>query len=146
MNRSLSLGIKSKTTKSLIMNIFQFVSGCNTTMSSVRSDISSPLYPSKYPNNILCNYLFKHNKPSGYYTFIYFYYFQIENSDSCEADSLSLYDGNSTSAPLIVKLCGSNISREYAVPGNTLFLQFKANSQVTRQGFRAKVETIYTGE
>ena len=129
----------------LTMNSCQFVLGCNITLTSVPSHISSPLYPLKYPNSVVCNYLFKHSKPSGYYTSIFFYEFQIENSESCEADSLALYDGNSTSAPLVDKLCGSKIQRKYVVSGKSLFLRFKTNNHLSGLGFKAMIETIYTG-
>ena len=62
----------------------------------------------------------------------------MEESESCEGDSLSIYDGQSASAVLLDRLCGNKGSRRYMTSGDTLFVQFKANSKSSRRGFRAQ--------
>ena len=73
----------------------------------------------------------------NYRLYVYFSVFDIEESESCAADSLSIYDGNSSHAPLIDTICGSKSGNRYMTTGNSLFVQFKSNKNVTKQGFRA---------
>ena len=61
----------------------------------------------------------------------------IEESESCAADSFSIYDGNSSYAPLIDTICGRKSRIRYMTTGNSLFIQFKSNDNVTKQGFGA---------
>ena len=68
---------------------------------------------------------------------IYLYDVDIEESESCEEDSLSIYDGKDASAVLIDRICGQMVYREYVASGNTLFIQLKANYAVSKRGFYA---------
>ena len=67
---------------------------------------------------------------------IYLYDVDIEESESCEEDSLSIYDGKDASAVLIDRICGQMVYRGYVASGNTLFIQLKTNEAISKRGFR----------
>ena len=95
------------------------------------------MYPSNYPNNSICNYTFIYSRPQNYRLIVYFYWTDIEDSESCAADSLSIYDGNSTNAPLIDTICGRKSGIQYMTTRNSFFIQFRTNDNVTKRGFKA---------
>ena len=99
--------------------------------------ISSPLYALGYPTNIICNYTIIMDRSRSLKAAIRFEDVDIEDSEYCDKDSLSIYDGKNASAILLDRICGSNRDRYYMASGGTLFVQFKSNHVVTRRGFQA---------
>jgi hypothetical protein len=51
-------------------------------------------------------------------------------------DFLSLYDGDSKSAPLIGKYCGNTVPSNHITLGNDVFIYFQSDGENTRQGFK----------
>ena len=115
-------------------------------MTSLNTVITSPFYPSNYPDQTTCNYRFIHSRPQNYRLYVHFYMIDIEDSESCAADSLSIYDGNSTNAPLIDTICGRKSGIRYMTTGNSLFIQFKSNDNVTKRGFSAYFYQRFMGK
>ena len=62
-----------------------------------------------------------------------FLYFQTE---SC-CDSLTIYDGSSTSASQITKLSGNKGSFSISSTGKNLYLKWRSDGSVTAKGFSA---------
>ena len=125
--------------------VFILYSGCSITLTSPYSYITSPLYPFNYPNNIICNYTFKYSPSIDKYAVISLYDINMEESESCEGDSLSIYDGRNASALLLDRICGNKYGGGYMTSGDTLFMQFKANSKISNKGFSALFYDTYVG-
>ncbi|XP_041416853.1 embryonic protein UVS.2-like isoform X1 [Xenopus laevis] len=100
--------------------------------------ITSPGYPSNYPNSMDCIYNIV--APTGYKISLAFTSFQTEFASNCMAgyDYLAVYDGSSLTSPLLRKLCGSpeNIPQVVST-GNNLLLQFISDIFMNYPGFHA---------
>ena len=64
--------------------------------------------------------------------------FDVESNSACSWDYLAVYDGDSTSSPLIgSKLCGtSHNGTTIQSTGNTMTLHFHTDGSVIRRGFK----------
>ena len=62
--------------------------------------------------------------------------FRLESSAHCIYDSLSVYDGSSTtSSSVTAKLCGSDLPEPLQTTGNAATLQFKSDHSQAFSGF-----------
>ena len=107
--------------------------------------ITSPLYPLNYPNSVVCRYAFTYTPYQYARLYVEITDIDIEESESCKADSLSIYDGVNQLAPLLDTICGKKKRIHYMASGTTFFIQFKSNSAVARKGFRARFGTQSVG-
>ncbi|KAK2172942.1 hypothetical protein NP493_919g02007 [Ridgeia piscesae] len=62
--------------------------------------------------------------------------------ECCCRDYVSIYDGNSTSARLLHRLCGYNLPSNVISTGNSLFVYFRSNSHNTYSGFSIEYNAI----
>ena len=62
--------------------------------------------------------------------------------ECCCRDYVSIYDGNSTSARLLRRLCGYNLPSNVISTGNSLFVYFRSNSHNTYSGFSIEYNAI----
>jgi len=105
-----------------------------TTTTTVSPDgiMTSPKYPGKYPN--------KYQKTKtiegadGTVLVIQFTAFNVESHASCKNDYLRIRDGNGT--VLMGKTCGTSLPPKITSYTNTVKVDFKTNSKVTRTGWR----------
>ena len=70
---------------------------------------------------------------------IEFIYFQL---DSCWGDTVSLYDGDNDEAPLIVRLCGNDVSEVFISTGPTMYAVFISDSYGQGKGFNASYTAL----
>ncbi|GMS99741.1 hypothetical protein PENTCL1PPCAC_21916, partial [Pristionchus entomophagus] len=90
-----------------------------------RGTIYSPTYPGTYPKNFHCSYLLK-GKP-GQRIRLMFRDFDIYfGGEHCPYDSVTVYDGDSTSSPIIKKVCGLQQRMEQFSVGPELLIHFNA--------------------
>ncbi|KFM80243.1 Dorsal-ventral patterning tolloid-like protein 1, partial [Stegodyphus mimosarum] len=61
-----------------------------------------------------------------------FDFFEVETHTECLFDSLRLYDGNSTHAPLLARLCGYRIPQPMISTTQTLFMVFESDESVQK--------------
>ena len=115
--------------------------------------ISSPNYPSSYPNNVRQgNCTWTVHAPGSSNITIEFLSFDIEaGGTSCVFDDISIFDGSNTQNRL-AKACGTT-SRSYVngqsfrndTPGpfhstsSSMFISFKSDASVQKKGFQAKL-------
>ena len=84
---------------------------CGGTYSNITGIITSPYFPSQYPNNTDCHY--KIVQPIGTYIKLNITYMDIETwpgSETCQTntgDYLEVRDGSSDDSPLIGQFCGN---------------------------------------
>ena len=62
--------------------------------------------------------------------------------EGCVFDSMTIYDGTSTSAPLLRDLCGSSLPGDVVSSGNTMYIRFGTNNVDTYSGFRIQYTAI----
>nr|XP_023646366.1 cubilin [Paramormyrops kingsleyae] len=112
--------------------------------------ITSPNYPSNYPENIDCIWII--TVPNGESVQIDFVdEFYIEQNTGCVYDYLELRDGATSDDPLIARLCGNQKPPTQRSTGTVMRLRFRTDSMVTHKGFRAKYSITtcggtYTGQ
>ncbi|KAK3572019.1 hypothetical protein QTP86_022249 [Hemibagrus guttatus] len=111
--------------------------------------ITSPNYPSNYPQNIDCVWIIM--VPNGESVQLDFEDFYIEPNTGCFYDYLELRDGVSSNADLIAKLCGSTKPSTQHSKASAMYLRFRTDHSVTHKGFKAKYSIAtcggtYTGQ
>ena len=92
----------------------------------------SPNFPSNYGNSQNCNWLISSQVNLTVTV-------REINTESC-CDHLYIYDGGSTSAPLIGKYSGKSIPPQATSTTNQLYLRFKSDGSVVKTGFSAQFE------
>ncbi|KAF7648099.1 hypothetical protein LDENG_00162070 [Lucifuga dentata] len=106
--------------------------------------ITSPNYPSNYPQNIDCTWVIR--VPNGEAVQIDFEdEFYIEPTSSCSYDYLELRDGSTSNADPIARLCGNTLPPTQRSTGTSMFLRFRTDTSVTHKGFKAKYSIATCG-
>ena len=59
----------------------------------------------------------------------------MEYDSGCDYDSLTIYDGVSSSSHELAKLCGESLPKDIASSSNTLHLRFISDFSVIDDGF-----------
>ena len=96
----------------------------------------SPGYPNCYPNNKDCTWLIE--VPTGYFVLLEINRFNLEyGSGNCPNDYLEIRDGNTSSSPLITRLCGSLPYMYMYGSGRFLFIRFRSDGSIRMPGFQA---------
>ena len=95
----------------------------------------SPNYPGNYPNYKDCSWLIE--APVGHYIYLSIYEFNLEGGSSCPFDFLDIYDGNSSSSPLIIRACGYRSPWSLYSSSRFFYLRFRTDSSVIDSGFAA---------
>ncbi|KAK2147338.1 hypothetical protein LSH36_558g01028 [Paralvinella palmiformis] len=117
-------------------------SACGGEFSSERGAFSSPLYPDSYPHNTECIWTF--NTTPGNRILISFTTFNLESSAYCNHDFVEVREGGAA-GQVIGRYCGNTVPTNITV-GTNLWLKFRSNENVTRQGFQAVFNSLYGGE
>ncbi|KAI8513494.1 hypothetical protein Bbelb_101330 [Branchiostoma belcheri] len=97
--------------------------------------VSSPNFPSQYPNSQDYRYLITVTPPKVVQ--LSFTAFNVENN----WDFVYLYDGNTTENQ-IVRLTGATMPAPVTSTGNTMLVRFTSDYSVTRQGFQASYSAV----
>ncbi|KAM3593822.1 uncharacterized protein V6R79_022582 [Siganus canaliculatus] len=109
--------------------------GCGGMMTTASGSFSSPNYPFPYHPNAECYWNIRTNQ--GSQLLLSLSDFHLESSTSCNFDYLAVYDGNSTSAPLLSKLCGRQPPNTISSSSNQLYVKLRTDSSVSAGGFVA---------
>ncbi|XP_047455679.1 cubilin [Mugil cephalus] len=110
--------------------------GCGGPVTAPSGEIHSPSYPSSYPNNVDCSWVISVD-PSHRVLFN-FTDLDIEFSSSCIYDYVSIYDGPSSSAPLLGHICGTTIPPAITSTQNIIYVRFRSDSSRNHRGFSAR--------
>ena len=62
--------------------------------------------------------------------------FKLEGG-SCQYDSLTIFDGPSTTSPQLARLCGDSLPQPILSTGNSMMLVFRTDGSVAYDGFHA---------
>uniref|UniRef100_A0A4W4FI35 CUB and zona pellucida-like domains 1, tandem duplicate 1 n=1 Tax=Electrophorus electricus TaxID=8005 RepID=A0A4W4FI35_ELEEL len=112
------------------------VGSCGGYFTQWSGEFASPQYPSNYPNYAHCSWRIQ--SPGTKIISLTFTFKEqlVEGSPPCRHDAIQVYDGPSTSYPLLGKLCGSQL-KEFRSSRNQLTVVFSSDSSVSGRGFRA---------
>ncbi|XP_071849597.1 uncharacterized protein [Apostichopus japonicus] len=111
---------------------------CGAQISVNGTLLTSPNYPNQYDNNEQCQY--NVDAPSTDLAVgIFFNYFDVEDSSTCDYDVLTIYDGTSSADPLIINLCGSALPNPVYSTGQSMYLEFSSDNVIKKPGFSANV-------
>lgn len=67
--------------------------------------------------------------------------FEIEQHQECAYDHLEAFDGDSDTAAILGRLCGSKIPEQLVSTANRMYLRFISDASVQRKGFQATHST-----
>ncbi|CAH0628596.1 unnamed protein product [Chrysodeixis includens] len=104
-------------------------------------NFNSPNYPNNYNENLNCEWVFKSQK--GRHLAITFLDFEIEETSSCFADSVSIYSSDTPGnwKPVKENVCTSESVSNVTFASTNMKINFKSDSSMTRKGFRARVDS-----
>ncbi|XP_034143935.1 ovochymase-2 isoform X3 [Esox lucius] len=123
-----------------VQGISEPAMGC-VTMALVQEQkaVHSLDYPRSYSNNSVCRWVLY--APEGHVVKLDFNDFDLEQSELCKYDSLTVY-GDVDAGDEIAKLCGRTVPPPVLSYDNVMVLQFSSDSTVTFRGFHATVSFI----
>ncbi|XP_034754496.1 dorsal-ventral patterning tolloid-like protein 1 isoform X1 [Etheostoma cragini] len=112
---------------------------CEHKIHSPSGTLSSPNWPDKYPSRKECTWDI--TATPGHRIKIAFNEFEIEQHQECAYDHLEAFDGDSDTAAILGRLCGSKIPEQLLSTGNKMYLRFISDASVQRKGFQASHST-----
>ncbi|XP_037621272.1 dorsal-ventral patterning tolloid-like protein 1 isoform X2 [Sebastes umbrosus] len=116
-----------------------FSAECEHKIHSPSGTLSSPNWPDKYPSRKECTWDI--TATPGHRVKIAFNEFEIEQHQECAYDHLEAFDGDSDTAAILGRLCGSKIPEQLVSTGNKMYLRFISDASVQRKGFQATHST-----
>ncbi|XP_069805655.1 embryonic protein UVS.2-like [Dendropsophus ebraccatus] len=115
-----------------------------TLLNEEKGYVSSPNYPSEYPNNTHWFWLIR--VPSGQAA-VTFLDLDLESSTYCLLDYIMVYDGPTKDyQPFIwVGTCGTRLFPPLIASSNQLLIEFSSDSSIAGRGFRAEYHSVQCG-
>ncbi|XP_074533293.1 ovochymase-2 [Halichoeres trimaculatus] len=114
--------------------------GCGTVvLVTDQTALHSTNYPQSYSND--CAQRWVVHAPQAHIVKLDFADFQLEESDRCLYDSLTVL-GDVEGSEEIVVLCGGSVPPPVLSYSSVMVLQFKSDSSITQRGFRATLTFI----
>ncbi|XP_070548811.1 uncharacterized protein [Ptychodera flava] len=104
------------------------------------TDVKSPFYPKDYPIYKICEYSYE----TGLEQLIMLNSsdFELEMSEGCTEDYLSVFDGSDETGPHLGTYCGNKIQAPITTTGRRIFLKFRSDGSITAKGFHLVVTPI----
>ena len=124
-----------------MQSVLHLFAGCGGQLSISNplavGNLSSPNYPTKYPNNIGCSWVL--SVPAGDTIEFNFVDMDIETGLNCRWDYVELRDGGSLGSNLLGRYCGASLPSpaRYVSSGNQLFVKIRSDASVNGRGFTA---------
>ncbi|XP_063804239.1 embryonic protein UVS.2-like isoform X2 [Pseudophryne corroboree] len=116
---------------------------CAYLLNAQNGTMTSANYPSAYPSNADCVWLIR--SPSGQAT-LSFSAFDVQSSPDCTSDYIRIYDGPSTTSPVLLdKTCGTGLIPLIVASTNQMLVEFTSDSSVTGVGFKASYSSVQCG-
>ncbi|XP_059158904.1 mucin-like protein isoform X1 [Physella acuta] len=110
------------------------INACNTTVTSSSGLIVSPGYPQKYGAYTTCYWTIPAN--TNTFTKLSFLDIDMEAGSTCPYDSIKVYDGTSSSAPLLSLVCEGVLPQTITSTGKGVFIVFKSDESIAGRGFK----------
>ncbi|XP_078320494.1 uncharacterized protein LOC111112006 isoform X8 [Crassostrea virginica] len=103
--------------------------------------LTSPNFPGAYPRNFECTYTYSYS--SGTIR-IQFLYVDVEPNGSNCYDFVEIYDGSSTSSPVLGKVCGTTLPNFINSTNTSMTLKFFSDGFSTNLGYKAIISPVGT--
>nr|XP_022336156.1 cubilin-like [Crassostrea virginica] len=103
--------------------------------------LTSPNFPGAYPKNFVCTYTYSYS--SGTIQ-IQFLYVDVEPNGSNCYDFVEIYDGSSTSSPVLRKVCGTTLPAIINSTDTSMTLKFSSDGFSTNLGYKAIISPVGT--
>nr|XP_022292249.1 mucin-4-like isoform X6 [Crassostrea virginica] len=103
--------------------------------------LTSPNFPGAYPRNFVCTYTYSYS--SGTIQ-IQFLYVDVEPNGSNCYDFVEIYDGSSTSSPVLRKVCGTTLPAIITSTNTSMTLKFSSDGYSTKLGYKAIISPVGT--
>ncbi|KAM5138223.1 embryonic protein UVS.2-like [Mantella aurantiaca] len=108
---------------------------CRTLLTDSSGSLTSSNYTNNYTSASRCLWLIR--SPSNQ-VFLQFSAFDVQPSQDCASDYLRIYDGPTTSSPMLLdKFCGANLLSPFISTKNTMLLEFVSDNSIETTGFTA---------
>ncbi|CAG9768768.1 unnamed protein product [Ceutorhynchus assimilis] len=117
--------------------------GCKYEITTPTGSLGSPNYPDYYPGRKDCVWHF--STTPGHRVRIVFLFFELEPHQECAYDHVDFYDGSSPESPSLGRFCGSKLPHMIVASGNQLYMTFRSDASVQRNGFSASHSTVCGG-
>ncbi|XP_068942361.1 cubilin [Petaurus breviceps papuanus] len=112
------------------------LTGCGGNLTTPSGMFMTPNYPMPYYHNSECFWLLKSSRGSQFE--LTFEDFHLESHPNCSLDYLDVYDGLTTDANLLAKLCGNEIPPLIRSSGDSLFIKLRTDEHQQGGGFLAQ--------
>ena len=106
--------------------------------SDAQQMIQSPWYPDFYSNNLICRYLV-FGRFFDFGVRLVFSAFELESSQGCQNDNITVYEGETTNANMAAVKCG-NATGDFISKSRSTLVVFRSNSHLSSKGFGIKIE------
>ncbi|XP_013797015.2 cubilin [Apteryx mantelli] len=110
--------------------------GCGGIFQATSGEIHSPNYPEPYNNNTDCSWVIQVDY--SHRVLLNFTDFDIEDHNSCNYDSVAVYDGPSSEAPLLGKHCGTQQPPPIRTSRNVMYVRLRSDTTIQHRGFSAR--------
>ncbi|KAK2531299.1 Cubn [Columba livia] len=110
--------------------------GCGGIFQATSGEIHSPNYPQPYNNNTDCSWIIQADY--GHRILLNFTDFDTENHLSCNYDNVAVFDGPSSEAPLLRKLCGTQHPPPIISSKNVMYIRLHSDRPIQHRGFSAR--------
>lgn len=108
-------------------------------LKAINGNFTSPSYPNIYPNDMNCHWSVA--LPPGYRIKLFFPVLELEDqnslTDSCDFDSVAVYDGDSETDALLGRWCGAERPPPLTSRANKLLVVLGTDRNVAFRGFSA---------
>nr|XP_022304973.1 cubilin-like isoform X22 [Crassostrea virginica] len=104
--------------------------------------LTSPNFPGAYPRSFECTYTYSYS--SGTIR-IQFLYVDVEPNGSNCYDFVEIYDGSSTSSPVLGKVCGTTLPDFINSTNTSMTLKFSSDGFSTNLGYKAIISPVHVG-
>ncbi|KAM8967664.1 cubilin [Pelodytes ibericus] len=103
--------------------------------------LRSPNYPNAYPHNRECEW--RITVPLGKRVTLTFSDLRLQDTENCDNDYITVYNGLQSQSPIVAKLCGNvALDTEVHVSGNTMKVVFLTDGSVSNGGFLATYNSL----
>ncbi|XP_033114303.1 papilin-like isoform X2 [Anneissia japonica] len=115
---------------------------CNNMLKGSGGNISSPLYPNNYPNDVTCKNILVTDSTSSNnsYIEINFQELEIEEETDCNFDYIEVYD---VTTGVTDKICtAAEMPKKWTSQGNMVEVTFVSDASINKKGYSASWKMI----
>ncbi|XP_030624670.1 LOW QUALITY PROTEIN: cubilin [Chanos chanos] len=111
--------------------------GCGGTLTGTDGTLTSPNYPLPYHPNSECYWLIKTNPGSTLTLSFQVFHLEGTHLNNCQFDYVMVFDGDSSNARQLARLCGDELPAPITSTKNQLYIKLRTDGSVNAGGFMA---------